>query len=340
MVTRTGSDGVDIDFEEMNYGGSGKERTAVKLLYPIFLGQLQAKLHAQGKVLSVAVPARRSASDDNWETFDYNAIGKVVDRARLMTYDYSIERPGPVGPLDWTRRVADYARQEFRGVPLSIGVPAYGRNWYLKTLRGSCPNAAKATVAPTTAQALGLADQYGGDLKWSKDVAEYHYDYRRPYPEYGRCVVMRRVWFGEARSAESRLLLAKRLGVQGVSVFTFGSEDPKLWPRARRVAASIDPDPARVSIAAPDSVTRGDSITINVRVTVNGTAIRNETVSLQKRVPGRSWNDVVDLVTDDAGRATYTTTMGRTLDWRLRLRAGWDWRTSYSSSERVVVNAA
>jgi spore germination protein YaaH len=340
MAVRTGADGVDIDFEEMNYGGSGNERTAVKRLYPIFLGQLQARLHAQDKVLSVAVPARRSSSDDNWETIDYNAVGKVVDRARLMTYDYSIERPGPIGPIDWVRKVADYARREFRGVPLSIGVPAYGRNWYLETLRGSCPNDAKTTVAPTTAQAFGLANKYGADIKWSKDDAEYHYDYRRPYPEYGRCVVMRRVWFGEARSAEARLLLAKRLGLQGISVFTFGFEDPKLWPRARKVAVGITPDPAKVSIAAPSSVTAGDSITINGRVTVKGTPIATETVSLQRRVPGRSWNDVVDLVTDDSGKVTYSTTIKRTLDWRLKVPAGWDWRTSYSDAGRVLVSAS
>ena len=217
MCVRTGADGVDIDFEEMNYGGSGEERTAVKRLYPIFLAQLQSKLHALDKVLSVAVPARPSASDNNWETVDYNAIGKVVDRARVMTYDYSTDLPGPIGPIDWTQQVAVYAHKEFRGVPLSIGVPAYGRNWYLETLRGSCPSAAKTTVAPTTAQAFELADKYGADIKWSKDAGEYHFEYRRPYPEYGKCVVMRRVWFGEARSAEERLLLAKRLGVQGIS---------------------------------------------------------------------------------------------------------------------------
>ena len=251
MVVRTGADGVDIDFEEMNYGGSGTERTAVKRLYPVFLAQLQSKLHTLNKVLSVAVPARRSGSDNNWETVDYKAVGKVVDRVRVMTYDYSTDRPGPIGPIDWTRKVAEYAHKKFRGVPLSIGVPAYGRNWYLETVRGSCPSAAKTTVAPTTAQAFELADKYGADVRWSKDAGEYHYDYRRPYPEYGKCVVMRRVWFGEARSAEERLLLAKRLGVQGISVFTFGPEDPKLWARAGRVATSINPDPAKLSITAP-----------------------------------------------------------------------------------------
>ncbi|MFL6288770.1 MAG: hypothetical protein ACJ73L_10255, partial [Actinomycetes bacterium] len=63
------------------------------------------------------------------------------------------------------------------------------------------------------------------------------------------------------------------------------------------------------------------------------------TVSLQKRVPGKAWRDVVDLVTDDNGKVTYSTAISRTLDWRLKLPAGWDWRTSYSGSERVLVSA-
>ena len=94
-----------------------------------------------------------------------------------------------------------------------------------------------------------------------------------------------------------------------------------------------------MSISAPASATSGDSITINGRVTVKGTPVAAETVTLQKRIPGKAWNDVVDLVTDDNGKVTYATTISRTLDWRLKLPAGWDWRTSYSIAERVQVSA-
>jgi spore germination protein YaaH len=338
MVARTGADGADIDFESMNFGGSGRERTAVKRLYPVFLGELQQRLHAQDAMLTVALPARRSATDNSWEVIDYRAISSVVDRARLMTYDFSIDRPGPIGPYDWTKDVAEYARKEFRGVPLSIGVAAYGRNWYQKTLRGSCPPAAKRSTAPTTTQAFGLADQFGADPRWSQSPREYHYDYRRPYPEYGRCVVMRRVWFGEARSAEERMLLAKRLRVQGIAVFSFGFEDPRLLNRARQVARTITPDPAKLTVGAPVGATSGELITVFGRASVKGVPIASKTVRLQKRAPKRRWVDVTTGVTDPTGRVSWRVTASRTVDWRITLPGGWDWAVTASGPARTSVS--
>src|SRR3954468_8447006 len=157
MVTRVGADGVNIDFEHMNFGNVGSYRTQVKKLFPVFLDKLRQRLHNQDALLSVAVPARRSASDSGWEVFDYKAIGHVVDRAQIMTYDYSVNSTGPIGPYAWTRNVMEYAQKEFRGVPLSVGVPQYGRNWYIGTLKGKCPAAAKALASPTSVQALTLA---------------------------------------------------------------------------------------------------------------------------------------------------------------------------------------
>jgi spore germination protein YaaH len=338
MVTRVGADGVDIDFEHMNFGNVGSYRTQVKKLFPVFLDKLRQRLHNQGALLSVAVPARRSASDSGWEVFDYNAIGRTVDRARIMTYDYSVNSPGPIGPYAWTRNVMEYARKEFRGVPVSAGVAQYGRNWYIGTLKGSCPGAAQGLASPTSVQALSLADTYNADVQWSKDAQEFHYDYRRPYPEYGNCVALRRVWFGEARSADARLGLAKKLGLQGIAVWKLGFEDPKMWARARNVAASINPDPAKVTVSAPASAAAGSPITINARATVKGVPISNYSVTLQKRVPGKAWGSVAVDVTDSTGRASFDTTINRTLDWRVKVAPAWDWRLSYSLAKRVTVS--
>ncbi|HEX5017897.1 MAG TPA: glycosyl hydrolase family 18 protein, partial [Actinomycetes bacterium] len=303
----------------------------------VFLERLQAKLHAQDKVLSIALPPRRSARDDDWEVIDYDAIGNVVDRARVMTYDYSTDRPGPISPIGWTRDVIEYAQRQFRGVPLSIGVPAYGSNWYVKTLRGSCPAEVKQIARPTSTQALALINQYDAEVHWSKEAGEYHYDYRRPYDEFGRCVALRRVWFGEARSTEDRARLARRLGVQGITVFSFGSEDPRMWSRVRDVAASINPDPAKVNITAPAAATSGELITVDARVTVKGVVVGSQSVLVQRRVPGRSWKNVADLLTGADGRVSYTTVINRTYDWRVKVPADWDWRATLSTSVRVVV---
>jgi spore germination protein YaaH len=341
MVDRIGADGVDIDFEDMNFGTVGADRTTVKRLFPRFLAKLGARLHAMGGLLSVAVPPRRSAADPSWEVFNYDAIGQSVDRARIMTYDYSTRDtpPGPIGPLDWTRDVMRYAASEFRGVPLSIGVPQYGQNWYLKTLRGTCPRVVKKTVPPTAQQALTLIDKYDAKKQWSDSAGEYHFDYRRPYPEYGRCVALRRVWFGEGRSAETRLRLAGRLGLQGIAVWPFGDEDPTLWKRASAVAEDITPDPAKSTLAAPEKVGARQPFSLTGRFTVSGLPVIGAAVAVQKRVPGGAWKKVGTLVTNATGRARYDTTAVRTLEWRMRLAAEWDWSPSLTRIAKVRVTS-
>lgn len=339
MVARTGADGADIDFEGMNFGTVGADRTAVKKFFPIFLEKLRNRLNTTGALLSVAVPARRSAADPNWEVFDYNAIGRSVDRVRVMTYDYSTgdTTPGPIGPLDWARDVIKYAKSEFKGVPLSIGVPQYGQNWYVKTLKGTCPNAAKGTVAPTAQQALGLIDTYNATAVWSGTAGEYHFDYRRPYPEYGNCVVMRRVWFGEGRSALTRMQLAQQLGVQGIAVWRIGVEDPALWTKAEIFAKNLTPAPARSSISAPASVGYGSSFTVDGKFSIAGLPIAGQQVTVLRRVPGKAWSAVGTADTLADGSVSIPEVAERTFEWRLRLASDWDWAPALTQVVGVSV---
>lgn len=339
MVVRTGADGADIDFESMNFGIVGADRTAVKKFYPVFLDKLRARLGDIGALLSVAVPARRSATDPNWNVFDYDAIGRSVDRVRIMTYDYSTDDtgPGPIGPLDWTREVIKYARSEFKGVPLSIGTPQYGQNWYIKTLRGSCPDAAKSTVSPTAPQALGLINTYDANPVWSDSAGEFRYDYRRPYPEYGNCVVQRRVWFGEGRSALARLQLAQQLGVQGIAVWRIGDEDPALWGKAERFAEGLSPAPARASLTVPPSLGYGTGFTLEGKFSISGLPVAGQQVSVLRRLPGKTWSVVGAATTLDDGTVAIPKTADRTYEWRLRLAPAWDWGNTVTPAAKASI---
>lgn len=339
-VARTGADGADIDFEAMNFGGSTADKSSVRRTFPVFLAKLRDRLHARGAILSVAVPARRSASDANWAVFDYDAIGRSVDRARIMTYDYSTasSAPGPIAPIDWVRQVTKYAATEFRKVPLSVGVPAYGRNWPIEKLSGSCPAGQGATsvASPTSQEALTLIDTWGATRQWSKTDQEAHYDYERTYSGGGKtCVMLRRVWFGEGRSAQVRLELAQRLDAQGIAVWTLGPEDPGLWTRARTVAESLTPSRARSTLSAPKSVAIDDPYAVVGRFSVSGTPVVAQPVNVQRRVPGRSWKAVGTVNTDERGRARFDAVATRTFIWRMRLPAGWDWSMSQTTALTV-----
>ena len=341
MVQRVGADGVDIDFEGMNFG-PGTDRTTVRKKFPVFLGELQQSLHTQGSLLSVSVPARLSSTDPNWEVYDYAAIAPNVDRVRVLTYDYSYagSDPGPVAPAGWVDSVAKYARSEFGKVPVSMGQPAYGYNWYIKTLSGTCPagTGEKTTAVPTTQQALALADQYNVTPVWDKTSGEYHFTYHRPYPDGGSdCVVLREVWFEDARSVKTKLGIVAPRHVQGLAFWTLGVEDPRSWDVIHRFAASLTPAPAVSTLHAPGALGYGAQLTLSGTFHAGGQPIVNQAVDIQRRVPGGSWVTVDSTTTNGLGAAGYATTATRTYEWRLRVAPGWDWSAGATGAARVLV---
>ena len=231
VATDAGADGVDIDFEDMNFGKVGAARTAVKKRFPRFLGQLQTRLHANGMKLSVALPARTGARDGSWEVFDYRAIAPNVDRARVMAYDFHVPsgQPGPVAPLPWVNDVARYAGATV-GRKASLGLPAYGYNWYVKRLSGTCPAAATSPTSGTTRAFCSLASREDVTPTYQRSVAEYRFSYRRSFTDgTDTCRVKRTVWFEDARSVKDKLSLLRRYGLGSVAIWRLGGERPATW---------------------------------------------------------------------------------------------------------------
>jgi spore germination protein YaaH len=112
-------DGIQIDFEAVRKKDGGS--------FVGFLRDLKRALPA-GKILSVAVPAKRGYVDD---AYDYKAISHVADRVLVMAYDqhWSKSKPGPVASLKWSRAVAEYASKNIPNEKLIMGLPLYGREW-------------------------------------------------------------------------------------------------------------------------------------------------------------------------------------------------------------------
>ena len=106
-----------------------------------FVSALADALHAEGKLLAVTVPPMYDADYDSssgYWVYDYAAMGKSVDILRIMAYDYSVGSPGPIAPLGWVQKVASFAATQLPPGKVQLGIPVYGRNWYVgKT--GKCP---------------------------------------------------------------------------------------------------------------------------------------------------------------------------------------------------------
>ena len=55
-----------------------------------------------------------------------------------------------IAPKWWVNNVASYASMAIAPRKVSLGMPAYGRDWFGGTVSGKCPASAKETFSRTT----------------------------------------------------------------------------------------------------------------------------------------------------------------------------------------------
>jgi spore germination protein YaaH len=112
LVAKYNYDGIDLDIETFYAKGETRANwPAMKPNWISFIKELSTALHTDGKLLSVTTPpdfdpATKRAG--NW-VYAWSDIGPLIDRLRIMAYDYSTTTPGPIGPLDWTEDAVKFA---------------------------------------------------------------------------------------------------------------------------------------------------------------------------------------------------------------------------------------
>ena len=208
-------DGIDIDYESLSIDMEDE--------FTAFMRELSAALHAEGKLLTVAVHAHTGRPDYQ----NYADLGEVVDRLRIMTYDYSWSgsAPGPIAPLFWVRDVAEYARSVVDPTKIQIGISFYAYDWpnnggKASSLTYTDIQAIKAEYAPS----VNFVEERNGEL-----VQESFFNYAN-----------RTVWFANEKSLRSRMELVRELDLAGIAIWRLGNEDPQNW---RYIRESLQQDP-------------------------------------------------------------------------------------------------
>ncbi|MEO5725006.1 MAG: glycosyl hydrolase family 18 protein, partial [Ilumatobacteraceae bacterium] len=131
----TSWDGIDLDYENFAFTDSQLSWDKTMPLWVQFISDLSTALHAEGKLLSVTIPPvwHKAPNTDYW-VYAQDQILPLVDRLRLMVYDWSPNTPSATAPITWVRDVVTHstAVAVATGQPLTkliLGVPAYGRHW-------------------------------------------------------------------------------------------------------------------------------------------------------------------------------------------------------------------
>ena len=335
--------GLDLDYETVNFG-SAAAKDVVRAKYPLLVAELEAALAKQGRRLAVTVPARRSDTDPNWWVYDYRALGAAADRLRLMTYDYSWSGgpAGPIAPMSWVDSIVGYAASRVSPMKISIGVPVYGRDWFVKTVSGSCPASARASLSRTTAGMQEFARSRGITPRWDSASASRTFTYRQRYStSSGTCVAKRVAWYDDARSLQAKLRLVTKYRVRGVALWALGNETPAYWSRLSRYATDHPVAVPTVAQNVPTAVSYGTTRTVTGRVTVQGRSAANAAVRLLRRAPGTlKWIPVRTSRTDVDGRVRFAVSPKRHMQYRLVSLPSWSRTRATSSAATARVSYA
>jgi spore germination protein len=209
-----GYDGIDIDYESL---GGMADREA----FSLFVEELAAALHAQGRLLAVTVHPK-TAEPGNWagpQAQDWARIGAAADRLRVMAYGYHWEGsgPGPIAPLFWMEDVVRFARRQVEPHKVYLGLHLYALDW-----------SAAGTTARTWEGVQPLAAAPGAERQWV-DQQGWRQTVAEPRLIYTADGVQHEVWYADGTSIAVRLSMVRRYGLGGVAFWRLGGEDPACW---------------------------------------------------------------------------------------------------------------
>ena len=240
LVKQNDYDGIDIDYESFAFLDGRQTWDTTRPNWVAFISELATALHLQGKLLTVSIPpiydTDRTADSGYW-VYDYSAMGKHVDRIRIMAYDYSTDRPGPLAPLDWVRSTVKAAKKAVGDDnKIVLGVPMYGRNWVTATT-GNCPPDTPGKVDPNLREVAALLAQYGATAVRDEGTQESTFTYQRESSDAtNSCVQTREVHFVDAAGVRARVDVAREQRIGGVVMWALGYDTDAEWAAIADVA--------------------------------------------------------------------------------------------------------
>ena len=238
-------DGIDIDYEQFAFADGRDTWSSTRPNWVAFVEELAARLHDDGRILTVSVPPVYDAgqtADSGFWVYDYAAITPHVDAIRVMAYDYSVAAgdPGPIAPLAWVEQViAGTSAASGDPSKLVLGVPLYGYNWPVAT-NGECPSTAEGVTSVTNRTVADLAARRGATPQFDPVTYEWSFTYDLAVEDgTTSCTQTRQVHYVDDDGAQVRMQRAIDAGFGGVALFAFGYDDADTWAAIDTVAASV-----------------------------------------------------------------------------------------------------
>ena len=355
MVRVNNYDGVDLDFEGFAFVDGNTSWTSTAPHWVALVKELSAVLRAEKKLLSVSTPyvLDPKAAQKGYYVYAWADIAPFIDRLRIMTYDYSVARVGPIGPISWTERTLQYAVTVMPASKVFIGVPGYGRDW-VTAVTGVCPanvaNTVKAGAKAATfvmRDAVSLAATYGAVPMYDEKTGEATFTYQKVYNGNTAsglstsCTATRTAWYQDARSWALRAALVTKYRIGGITSWTFGMEEPMAMESVRQIAKQVAPDQINVIASATQT-----SVDYAKPFNISASFAKKDKSPLSNvpvRIEGRSasettWRTLANAVTAQDGSVSRNIILGKSTVVRVVSDPTWERNAGISPEFSVTVN--
>ena len=357
LVNKYSFDGIDLDFEGFAFvdGNTTWPKTAPN--WVLFVKELSVALRAQQKLLSISAPYAFNPAEKQkgYYVYSWAEIASSIDRLRIMTYDYSVAKPGPIGPISWTEKTLQYAISIMPASKVFIGLPGYGRDW-ITGVTGTCPatappglkaGAKAATFRMNYAAAKAAIDQAVPtfDVKSSEATYSYQQTFNGLTAKGAAtaCTVNRTVWYQNDRSYLERMNLVAKYRLGGSALWTLGMEDVAATTAMRNVALAIAPDTVLSTLTVEQVNSKGafygGVFTVRGVLTLKDKSpVAGIPVSLEiKRVNENTWTPIAELTSGVDGTVSIPVTIGASAAFRFTTQGTWERAESLSNEAKVVL---
>ena len=355
LVRTNNYDGIDIDFEGFAFVDGNTTWTSTAPSWVAFIKELSIALRAEKKLLSVSTPyvLNPNEAQKGYFVYAWAAIASSIDKLRIMTYDYSVSKVGPMGPITWAEKTVQYAVSVMPASKVFVGVPGYGRDW-VTAVTGVCPANVVNSVKPgakaatfVMRDAVALAATYGTVPRYDEKFGEMTFSYQKVYNGTTAtglatsCTASRTAWYQDVRGWALRAALVTKYRIGGITAWTFGMEEPLAMESIRQVAKEIAPDQVAVTAAIDNStIDYGNPITVTATFTIKD---KSPVAGVPVRIEGKSagdanWRTLATVTTGIDGKIEKAVLVGKSTAVRVYSDSTWE-RTEGASSEfPIVVN--
>ena len=357
LVNKYSFDGIDLDFEGFAFvdGNTTWPKTAPN--WVLFVKELSIALRAQQKLLSISAPYAFNPAEKQkgYYVYSWAEIASSIDRLRIMTYDYSVAKAGPIGPISWTEKTLQYAISIMPASKVFIGLPGYGRDW-ITGVTGTCPTTAPpglkagakaATFRMNYASAKAVIDQAVPTFDAKSSEATYSYQQTfnglTAKGAATACTVNRTVWYQNDRSYLERMNLVAKYRLGGAALWTLGMEDAAATTAMRNVAQAIAPDTVLSTLTVEQVNSKGafygGVFTVRGALTLKDKSpVAGIPVSLEiKRVNETTWSPIAELTSAVDGTVSIPVTIGASASFRFTTQGTWERAESLSNEGKVVL---